>query len=317
LPLAELEACLEIHGRDCSLVERGAGYAVCSMPRSKLPRMVSRLALSHRAGRYLGSCMTGELESFLDGLDLPPGTIAVRVKRVQGHGSPEEANRLMRRVAEGVTRTRRADLIHPDLRLRVVWSERLLFYLDQFQVDREQFEQRHVRSRPFFSPISLHPRHARALVNLTRVKEGETLLDPFCGTGGILLEASLIGVRVIGSDISEEMIEGCEANMRHFGAPFHRLEVLDVDEAAKEFGPVDAVATDPPYGRSSTTNREPPRALHRRAMGAIGEGLSRTGLAGVVLPYPFEAIKGMQLIEEHRQRVHRSLDRHYCVLRRS
>jgi tRNA (guanine10-N2)-dimethyltransferase len=316
LPLAELTACLEIYGHGHSLTGQGAGYAVCSLPAFKLARVVSRLALSHRAGRYLGSCELGELERFVESIDLPSGTIAVRAKRFQGNGSPEEANRLVHKVAEGVTRTRKVDLIRPDLRLRVLWSERLHFYLDECQVDREQFEQRHVRSRPFFSPISLHPRHARALVNLARVKQGETLLDPFCGTGGILLEASLVGAKAIGSDISREMIEGCEANMRHFGAPFHRLEVMDVEEAAEEFGAVDAVATDPPYGRSSTTNKEPVKVLHQRAMGSIGEALSPAGLAGIVLPYPFSANKGLELVEEHRQRVHRSLDRHYCVLRR-
>ena len=317
LPLAELRACLDVNGIDCRLEGQGAGYAVCSLPASKLPRIVSRLALSHRVGKYLGSCELGGLDRFVESIELPAGSIAVRVKRFQGNGSPEQANRLVHKVAEGVTKTRKTDLIHPDLRLRVLWSECLHFFLDEYQVDREQFEQRHVRSRPFFSPISLHPRHARALVNLTRVKEGETLLDPFCGTGGIMLEAALIGARAIGSDISPEMIEGCEANMRHFGVPFHRLEVLDVEAAAVEFGAVDAVATDPPYGRSSTTNREPVMGLHQRAMGSIARVLSSHGRAGVVLPYPFQAAKGLELVEEHRQRVHRSLDRHYCVLKRS
>ncbi len=56
LPLAELRACLDVYGIDCRLEGQGAGYAVCSLPASKLPRIVSRLALSHRVGKYLGSC---------------------------------------------------------------------------------------------------------------------------------------------------------------------------------------------------------------------------------------------------------------------
>jgi len=316
LPLAELKACLDISGPEGRMIERGGGYAICSMPAIRLPDIVSRLALSHRVGRYLGSCDLDEVERFAAGIDLPSGTIAVRVKRFQGNGSPEESNRLMHKVAEGVTRTRKVDLIRPDLKLRVLWSERLHFYLDELQVDREQFELRHVRSRPFFSPISLHPRHARALVNLTRVRKGETLLDPFCGTGGILLEASLVGAKVIGSDISAEMIAGCEANLRHFGAPFHRLEVLDVEEVSKVFGSVDALATDPPYGRSSSTKKEPVKELHERALISIGEVLAPQGIAGVVLPYPFPRMGELELIESHHQRVHRSLDRHYCMLKR-
>ena len=316
LPFAELLACLAVSSSEGTVLRSGGGYAVCSLPASNLNEVVSRLALAHRAGEYLGSCAVEEAARFAGGLDLPPGTIAVRVRRFQGIGAPEESSRLLHKVAEAVTRSRKVDLIRPEVRLRVLWSEDLHFYLDEVRVDREQYEQRHVRSRPFFSPISLHPRHARALVNLTRVRKGQTLLDPFCGTGGILLEASLVGAKVIGSDISAEMIAGCEENMRHFGASFHRLEALDVEEVPSEIGRVDALATDPPYGRSSSTMKEPVSALHGRAFKAIGQVLSPTGLAGVVLPYPFKGAEGLELTETHLQRVHRSLDRHYCVLRR-
>lgn len=316
LPLAELKACLETLSSGSKIWEHGGGYAICSSPTDKIPGIASRLGLSHRAGRYLGSCSMEEAARFAHDLDLPSGTIAVRVKRFQGIGSAEGSNRLMHKVAEVVTYGRKVDLIRPEVKLRVLWSERLHFYLDEFQVDRDQFEQRHVRSRPFFSPVSLHPRHARALVNLTRVKAGETFLDPFCGTGGILLEAALLGAKVIGSDISADMIAGCEENMRHFGAPFHRLEVLDIEDVPNAFGNVDALATDPPYGRSSSTNREPLRELHHRALRSIGEVLTASAIAGVVLPYPCPGSIGLELVEKHLQRVHRSLDRHYCVLRR-
>ena len=76
------------------------------------------------------------------------------------------------------------------------------------EIDRTCFEERKVQHRPFFSPISLHPKLARVLVNISAIKRDETLLDPFCGTGGILIEAGLIGAKVIGSDIEEKMIEG-------------------------------------------------------------------------------------------------------------
>ena len=40
---------------------------------------------------------------------------------------------------------------------------------------------------------------------MTFVKRGGRLLDPFCGTGGVLIEAATIGVRACGSDISPTM----------------------------------------------------------------------------------------------------------------
>ncbi len=44
----------------------------------------------------------------------------------------------------------------------------------------------------------MSPKLARCMVNLTGVKENDLVLDPFCGTGGILIEAGIMGARVIG-----------------------------------------------------------------------------------------------------------------------
>lgn len=77
---------------------------------------------------------------------------------------------------------------------------RLLFVQDA------SFEARKAHLRPDLKPISLHPKLARAMVNLTGVKNG-VIFDPCCGTGGILLEAQMMGLKMIGSDIDAEMVE--------------------------------------------------------------------------------------------------------------
>lgn len=48
-----------------------------------------------------------------------------------------------------------------------------------------------------------HPQMIRALINFMKVKEGETILDPFVGSGTAALEAQLLGINCIGVDISE------------------------------------------------------------------------------------------------------------------
>jgi len=45
-----------------------------------------------------------------------------------------------------------------------------------------------------------HPQMIKALMNITGIKEGETVLDPMCGSGTLNVEASLIGVNSIGID---------------------------------------------------------------------------------------------------------------------
>ena len=81
--------------------------------------------------------------------------------------------------------------------------------------NREDFESRKAHLRPFPHPSSLHPKVARALVNLAGAKENEILLDPFCGTGGLLIEAGLMKIKVIGYDISKMMADGCIENLKN------------------------------------------------------------------------------------------------------
>lgn len=45
-----------------------------------------------------------------------------------------------------------------------------------------------------------HPQMIKALMNMLGIKEGETVLDPMCGSGTSNVEASLIGVNSIGID---------------------------------------------------------------------------------------------------------------------
>ena len=45
-----------------------------------------------------------------------------------------------------------------------------------------------------------HPQMIKALMNIMGIKEGETVLDPMCGSGTLNVEAALIGINSIGID---------------------------------------------------------------------------------------------------------------------
>ncbi len=316
LPKAEVLATIEAEVRTPSPATEGPGYVISRLSAEEMERVAERLALTHRVGAYHGSCNLDDLATFASSLELPEGSISVRVKRYRGRGEPEQTNLIARKVGEVISEQRKIDLRTPDFKLRLLLTDEVHFFFEEKEIDRDQYETRHVRSRPYFSPISLHPRYARALVNLTRVRRGQTLLDPFCGTGGILLEASLVGAKSLGSDISPEMIDGCAENLRHFNVAFERLEVADIGELDDVFGTVDAVATDPPYGRSASTKKEPVIALHERAMENIAEVLSSAAWAGVVLPKMVRYPTSLSLEDRHSQKVHRSLTREYCLFKR-
>ncbi|PKN02764.1 hypothetical protein CVU76_01885 [Candidatus Dojkabacteria bacterium HGW-Dojkabacteria-1] len=54
---------------------------------------------------------------------------------------------------------------------------------------------------------------ARIMCNLTSLKQG-ILWDPFCGSGTILMEASMLGFDVLGSDIDIKAIENSDKNIQ-------------------------------------------------------------------------------------------------------
>lgn len=107
------------------------------------------------------------------------------------------------------------------------------------------FEKRKSHLRPMPSPISLHPRLARAMVNLTKAGKNELILDPFCGSGGILIEAGLISLKAIGFDINKKMIWKSMVNLRHYKIKNYELEVKDFFSIDRKYK---FIVSDLPYG---------------------------------------------------------------------
>ena len=311
LPGAEVLACLRAESPGSRQLALGPGYLLMECDLDSLPYLAGRLGLTHRFGRYLGSCDLDKIESISSALELPEGSVCVRAKKVEGLHPDANTHELAMKVGKVLFQKHDIDLTTPDLTIRVLLSEKVHLFIADHEIDRKQFDRRKVAERPFFSPISLHPRYARALINLTEAKRGDTVLDPFCGTGGIVLEAALLGMRAIGSDIDPEMVEGCKRNLEHFNVQAE-VQVADIGDIPSMFENVGAVATDPPYGRAASTKKEDIDLLYRRGIRASAEVLSSGKRAGIVLPREVET-EDMELQEMHKQRVHRSLTRHYHI----
>lgn len=212
----------------------------------------------------------------------------------------------------------RISLEHPDQRY---WLEatagqdwRILEELGE--VNRTSFAERRTSRLPFQRPVTLPPRFARALVNLARIGPGDRVVDPFVGTGSLLVEAALLGARTVGVDVDAAMIRGTLDNFAHLGRVPEALRQGDAAAAAEEFPPAsfDALVTDPPYGRASGTRREPPERLWGRALSAWTDRVRPGGRIGVVVPAggslpPIDARLEIAIP----QRVHRSLTREFRV----
>lgn len=113
--------------------------------------------------------------------------------------------------------------------------------------------------KPYHTSSSLPARLARAMVNLAW--PAQSLLDPCCGTGSILLEACTVGMQAYGIDRSPKMVGMSRKNLAHFGL---KAEVTrgDAQLCNRE---VDAVVTDLPYGRFCHSDPENIRAILKQA----------------------------------------------------
>jgi len=311
LPPAEAIATFEALGSSPRDVEQDGSLLILTAT-AKPELVASRLAMTHFVNEELAA---GGFESIItaaEKIDLAGACFMVRAP--SGAGG-RHRHSIEQKIGKVLARTGKVDLRNPEVAFRVIEGREWHLCKMLCQVERSELEKRRTARRPFAKPVSLHPRLARVLVNLARVPWGGTLLDPFCGTGGILIEAALAGAEVIGSDIDSAMVTGSQRTMKHFGQRA-RLIRADVGELPAIVGKVDAIATDPPYGRSSSTMKESLDSLYTRAFKAFGELLKPDCRVAVCMPdmkYADLAGKELKLEEEHAVRVHGSLTRHFLV----
>ena len=123
------------------------------------------------------------------------------------------------------------------------------------QYTRDSLSKRHPR---VFSPkVSLKTNVAWAMVKLARLNRHgvETLVDPFCGAGTILIEAAQLNptLSVHGSDAWQKAADGAAVNADHAGVG-EQVETFcrDAMELSDHYEPgaVDAIITNPPFGLS-------------------------------------------------------------------
>lgn len=312
LPLAELRAVLDVAGG--AVVRVDGAVALVETPDAAF--LATRLALAHAILEHWWSGPTRDLAGAVKGRETG-GTFAVRPRSLSGAQPDVSLTDLAREV--GAALKGKVDLRAPEVDVRVLLAGEAHAGRLVAEVDRKAFDARHVKHRAHFAPVSLHPRYARTLVNLARVKTGDLVVDPFCGTGGLVVEAGLVGARVLASDLDPRMVAGTRAELARVGVAGARVETRDVGELPQLAPGADAVVSDPPYGRSSTTNREPMDDLYARFVAAAHEALRPGGRLAVIFPTAERralAAERFRLVEAHDQRVHRSMTRHWGVFER-
>jgi tRNA (guanine10-N2)-dimethyltransferase len=242
LAVAEIESVL---GR---LVARDDNLLLVEA-RADLGRL-RRLGLSTLVAEFVGQGSATQLD--FDVESLLTSTYSVRV-----HRRPTSMRISTDNLADLVWRRRgagRVDLANPAVALhafvvqdKIWWGRKIIDF------ESGEFVARAPRQRPFWRSVSIDPRTSRALVNLANPPLRGSVLDPFCGTGSFLVEATLMGFEAFGSDIDRRVVAGAKANLDYEGvsADVRMIDARDLGAWKSSF---DALVTDVPYGRSASTH---------------------------------------------------------------
>ncbi|MFA4640394.1 TIGR01177 family methyltransferase [Pyrococcus kukulkanii] len=282
--------------------------------------ILSRLGLAHEYGILVGSFESIEdLIEYSEEVEwrkLISGTFAVRKERMLN--CSYEVENIDKRVGAIInSQGLKVNLSKPDTIVRIYCGRKLWLGIRIREFKGKEFDARKADKRPFSRPIALPPRIARAMVNLTRATR--EVLDPFMGTGGMLIEAGLMGLKVYGIDIREDMVEGAKINLEYYGVKDYVVKVGDATRIREAFPgkTFEAIATDPPYGTSTTLPMDRDE-LYKRALESMYEVLE--GYLSIAFPADFDAVEvaesiGFKVLERFYQRVHSSLSRYFYVMR--
>ncbi len=210
--------------------------------------------------------------------DIPDGKFFVRASGC-GKNESEFIESSIGKILNGKGRI---SFTSPNFKIRVIKVNEWYLCIQTYEKNKKDLESRRAPLRPFFSPVSLHPKYARYIVNTSYTKKDDTLLDPFCGTGGILIEAALTGRKIIGNDASLNMVMGAKLNLKYFDIKNAVMYNQDINNLKLDKN-VDAIVTDMPYGRSSTLNKNDIQNLYKNSFEKFNEFLKPHGHCSIII----------------------------------
>lgn len=253
---------------------------------------------------------------------LKPGeSFVVRINRIKNFADEalntmELEGKLGRQILNGTEGTK-VCLKNPDKTfIGIITDEKLVLGLKLTDITSKTFSERRPRKKPFFHPSAMPSKMARCMVNLAHGKAEALVLDPFCGTGTSLIEATYIGCRAVGVDAQRRMVLGTRKNLRFFNIAAEGLVLADARKLP--LFKVDCVVTDPPYGRSSSTLKSTTKQL---VQDVLASSLALLGVGQRICIASPKTLNishlgtelGYRHVESHFAYVHRTLTREIAV----
>ncbi len=327
MPLAELKAILQAYSISYKIVGDFFKLVELEADGRELESIASRGAYVDEMGQEIlhSDDNLASIKNAVESADLHPflssqDSFSVRMLRFGGVSKDLSRVQLESYVGELLSEKTgaRVDLRNPKKPFRGTLAGSMFHLgLIKYQRPKGSVHRRRPRKRAVFHPSTMPPKIARCLVNLSGAKDGETFLDPFCGVGGIAIEASLLGCQVVGVDALPRMVRSARRNLAHFGLKSFGL--LRGDARNLPLRNVDAIATDPPYGTGASTLKSTTKDILSNFLPQAKMVLSKGGRVVFASPLGTGGVhlaeaEGFEVVDRHELYVHRSLTREILVL---
>ena len=327
LSFAELKAILETEGYPYTVTEKLDQTVRIQADQASVDKVATRSGYTRICCLELFTCEANddavieaanetEFSSILEGEE----TFEVRIRRIKEHATKEATmnhERLLGRLILQRAPKAKVNLKTPRKTFfGILTNGKLIFGLKLAEIIPKPFVERRARKKPFFHPSAMNAKLARCMVNLAYARQGGVMLDPFCGTGTALIEATLIGCQAIGLDVQRRMARGALRNVQHFGLSPEAILVADARQMPLTH--VDCVVTDPPYGRSATTLKSTTKAIIEGVLAsthpllAVGQRICIAAPKTLCIRQVGERL-GYTFIESNFAYVHRTLTREVAV----
>lgn len=331
LPSSELKAILDAEGYKYRVLQKLTQVLRLETDINSVKFIMFRSAMTRVCATELFSCDAKAADIFermrsisLEGIIEREESFVVRTRRIKRSASHLTRGELERKLGALILNKvegTRVNLKTPQKTFfGILTDNKFVFGLKIGEVLPKPFVERGPRKRPFFHPTAMTAKLARCMVNLAQPKVGDLVLDPFCGTASMLIEAGLIGCRVMGFDVKRRMVKGSLQNLLYYRVKPEGMAVADARRlpAAK----ADCVVTDPPYGRCATTLGWSTQQIMHDFLSIVKDRLPRGKRICTACPKSIGVGKmgkelGFKHVESHFVPVHRSLTREIAVFERT
>ena len=332
LPLLEIESCLKSEKIKYEIKDVKKSLCIITSSSKICEKITKRLAYTYDCGLFLFKSnikietIAREIKNmefnFIKLLKNKRFRITIK-DLISRNKYSESFERNIGKIIKDLTKNQCiVNLKNPEIEfLGYILDEIFYFAIKVASSSRNTIIARKLKERPFVHPSAMNQLLSHAMINLSNIKTNSILLDPFCGTGTVLIESFFLKLRPIGMDINKEMLKGTLKNLNYFNIQNIHLIQGTIKSLMFPKSKIDAIVSDPPYGRSSSTHKTSLNQLISDFFQNSIEILRKESYICIALPNNFNIVdfidkNRLKIEQEILYYVHKSLTRKIWVIKK-